>query len=237
MIVDSNVIVNHPIYPEESALESIINILDEDRVDKAGISTLKPMADYQYKDGNSFIGEVVKKYPKRFFGLAVINPFDLDETDRSIKDLGMKGVKLYPNYQWFYLDDALKVGERASKMRVPINVNVDPPRPSCFAQCGELAMRFPETEIIMGTIWSVHLWPEALVLAKKFKNLYLEIGPVASVFLKQAVKKLGAHRVVLGSGAPVMRPRAVIDHVNMLDITREEKDLVLGGNAESIFKL
>jgi predicted TIM-barrel fold metal-dependent hydrolase len=54
-----------------------------------------------------------------------------------------------------------------------------------------------------------------------------------------AVKTHGADHILLGSSFPVFYEWLAksVDAINALDITQDEKDLILGGNAQRIFKL
>lgn len=58
---------------------------------------------------NDFIADTVRRYPKRFFGLATL-PFNtpdsmLKEFDRAIGKLGMKGILLYSNLDGHFPDE------------------------------------------------------------------------------------------------------------------------------------
>jgi len=92
---------------------------------------------------NDGLSEVVKKYPKRFTGLAALpmgNPSQAaDELERAVKELGLKGGEICSNVRGEYLDDE-KFGvvfERAEKLGVPIYIH--PRQPS-------LAIRKPFTD-------------------------------------------------------------------------------------------
>jgi predicted TIM-barrel fold metal-dependent hydrolase len=54
-----------------------------------------------------------------------------------------------------------------------------------------------------------------------------------------AVKQHGADHILLGSSFPVFYEWLAksVDAINALDITQDDKDLILGGNAQRIFKL
>jgi len=57
--------------------------------------------------------------------------------------------------------------------------------------------------------------------------------------LECAVKTCGADHILLGSSFPVFYEWLArsVETINGLDITEEERDLILGGNAERIFKI
>jgi aminocarboxymuconate-semialdehyde decarboxylase len=82
---------------------------------------------------NDSISEVVKKYPSRFSAFAVIPlkniPAALDEMNRAINDLGMRGVTLQSNVDGKPLDNPefLPIFEKAAKMGMPISIHPGTP--------------------------------------------------------------------------------------------------------------
>ena len=73
-------------------------------------------------------------------------------------------------------------------------------------------------------------------------NIYYEMShaqPWGPVLLDAAVKILGADHIIFGSSYPVRREWLTegAAFVQNLDVAQEEKDLMLGGNAERIYKL
>ena len=73
-------------------------------------------------------------------------------------------------------------------------------------------------------------------------NIYYEMShaqPWGPVLLDAAVKILGADHIIFGSSYPVRREWLTegAAFVQNLDVPQEEKDLMLGGNAQRIYKL
>jgi predicted TIM-barrel fold metal-dependent hydrolase len=116
-------------------------------------------------------------------------------------------------------------------------VAVTPERPTNFCQVAELAEANPTLPVIMGQLWIPYFWPAATVLAVKYPNVYLELGMTCTKMLEDALAKIGPEKVLFGSGAPVQRPFAVIQHVRGLGLSRADQDLILGGNAERLLGL
>ena len=57
--------------------------------------------------------------------------------------------------------------------------------------------------------------------------------------LEFAVKELGAEHILFGTSYPVRREWLIkgVDHIRSLNISEQEKDLILGGNAQKLFNL
>ncbi len=74
------------------------------------------------------------------------------------------------------------------------------------------------------------------------RNIYFDMthaSPWGKAQLECAVKVLGADHILFGGGYPVRREWLLtgVDFVRSLDITEEEKSLILGGNAVRLFNL
>lgn len=238
MIVDINFSLKHPIYPTESTPEYLLNVMEGESVDRAIVSTLEPLTTYDFRKGNEYTGEVVGKHADKLVGIAMVNPYEPSEADRALGKLKLKGLKLHPEILMFRPDSEM-VGllvEKAIDFKVPIYISDGG---GDFASqpgvVGNLASMFPEAIIILGRMWDVEKWPDAIVSARINKNLMLEFSLTTTQYLLWAIRTLGAERLLLGSGAPEISPRAVIEHVNTLPITEKERRLILGGNAARIF--
>ncbi len=73
-------------------------------------------------------------------------------------------------------------------------------------------------------------------------NIYFDMChalPWGKEFLEFAIKAMGADHVLYGSSYPINPPWFFggVDFMNKLDITDEERALVMGGNAQRLFKL
>ena len=78
---------------------------------------------------NNFIASVVNKYPNRFIGMGTVPLQDvklaIEEMDRSVNELGLKGIQIGSNVNGLNLDDSsiYPFFEAAAKMNVPIFVH------------------------------------------------------------------------------------------------------------------
>jgi predicted TIM-barrel fold metal-dependent hydrolase len=101
-----------------------------------GVQTLeRDMAIRLSKEVNDWLGGVVKEYPTRFAGFAMLPtqspPDAADELERTVHQLGLKGALINGHTQGRYLDDDsfLPIFERAQALDVPIYLHpADPPQ-------------------------------------------------------------------------------------------------------------
>jgi predicted TIM-barrel fold metal-dependent hydrolase len=136
---------------------------------------------------NDAVAEFVAAAPGRRIGFLSIHPEvpgAEDELERARTDLGLKGIKLGPNYQVFdpLGRAALRVYELAERHGLPIlfHQGASPVReaPLRFAHplvMDEVAIRFPELRVVMAHLG--HPWQrETIVTIRKHPHLYADIS-------------------------------------------------------------
>ena len=86
-------------------------------------------------DSNDQLAEAIRKYPKRFTGLAAIAPQDpgsaAKELERGMKKLGLKGVVINSHTKGEYLDNPKfwEIFEAAESLNAPIYIHPQTPSP------------------------------------------------------------------------------------------------------------
>jgi predicted TIM-barrel fold metal-dependent hydrolase len=123
-----------------------IHIMDAAGIDmqvlshaQPGVQILKdedaPLAIAVSREVNDWLGEIVKIYPSRFAGFAMLptqSPLEAaDELERTVKKLNFKGALINGHTNGRYLDDASfrPLLERAERLEVPIYIHpTDPPK-------------------------------------------------------------------------------------------------------------
>lgn len=127
----------------------------------AGMSTI---------DGVRFVNDelskLVKEHPDRFVGTAVVDPFSgtvaLEEVDRAVTQLGMKGVSMLTNYDGLYADaeEFFPVYRLAEELHVPVFLHPVPTQPFWRERPGDgpglngLSMLFDTTLCIARMAWN-----------------------------------------------------------------------------------
>ncbi len=187
---------------------------------------------------NDYIASAVKMHPDRLTGFCRLDPNygerALMELERSARKLGLRGIKLHPTSQNFYLDNQwlYDILAAASEMGMPVIFDsckkMSPP--SRFAK---LATEFTDLKIIMAHI---SLIDESVAAAKAASNIYL--GTTGYFNLKRlahAVKEVGAHRFVSGSDSPYIKMHREVEKIRDIpSITDEEVSRIAGGNIARI---
>jgi predicted TIM-barrel fold metal-dependent hydrolase len=81
------------------------------------------------KIANDAISEICRKYPRRFIGLATLPtasiPGSVDELQRGVEELGLKGFGCYSNLNGRALDheDLFPLYERIARLRLPVYIH------------------------------------------------------------------------------------------------------------------
>lgn len=232
---------------------------------------------------NDGLAKVVKKYPKHFQALAMLPLIDtklaLNELDRAILDLGLKGMCMLTNVAGKTSDSdfLLPVYERAQSLGIPIFIHPTTPLGAQVMQEWRLAVilgfefdimlsatrlayagvleKFPELNFVIshlgagipflaGRIDRGYDDPTCGIKTKRptseyLKELYCDTVSFYKPALMMAYQFYGADRMVLGSDFPLLigdLPGAV-PSIEAMDISKEEKAKILGGNVQRLLKL
>ncbi|MHC4537163.1 MAG: amidohydrolase family protein [Planctomycetota bacterium] len=136
---------------------------------------------------NQRTAEFVHAYPQKLIGFLSVHPEDddaLQEIEHGMNELGLKGIKLGPNYQNFdpLSDSACAVYERAQVLGLPILFHQGT-SPQQFAPLeyahplamDKVAIRFPELRIVMAHMG--HPWQEdTIAVIRKHKHVFADIS-------------------------------------------------------------
>jgi len=185
-----------------------------------------------YRAGNDGLLEAMHRYPGRVHGYAVANPWDgqaaLKEIERCL-DAGMRGIKLHVSHTRLDYDRprVLPFFTLAVERDVPLLVH-------CFdggRSVDRVAAQVSEAVIIMGHMGG-YMWPQAIEVAARHPNLYLEICCSCSEIgsIESAVAAVGPERVLFGTDMPLLDPCSSLYKVYDADIDERAKALILGGN-------
>ena len=190
-------------------------------------------------DVNDATATFVNAYPDRLIGFLSVHPHASDcmaQFERCRTDLGLKGVKLGPNYQNFdpLEPRALAIFDQAQKHNLPVlfHQGTSPAReaPIRYAHpllIDEIAIRYPDLKIVMAHLG--HPWQvETCVVVRKHPNVYADLSanfyrPFS--YWEQMVKATEwnvLHKIFFGTDFPVTTVQESIDHL------RRVNDIVAG---------
>jgi len=140
---------------------------------------------------NDYIAAIVRSHPGTFIGFASVNPCyqgvrsAVDELERSVVDLGLSGLKLYPMYQHWSPNDrelAFPIFAKAADLGIPVLVHqagstridarMELGRPALLDDVGR---EFRDLRVVIahcGIPWV----SEAMFLLTKHPNFYADLS-------------------------------------------------------------
>ena len=212
-------------------------------------------------DTNDYVASIVKAHPQQFIGFASVDPWKGKsatlELERSVKELGLKGLKLHPVHQSFFPNDArfYPLYEKAAELGVPVLFH------SGFAGAGagmpggaglklkysapipgidDVAADFPQLTIIMAH----PAWPwteEQIAVALHKANVFLDLSGWSPRFIPEALVREANTRlqdkVLFGSDYPYIQPDRWLRDFESLAIRDEVRPKLLLENARRVLKL
>ncbi len=170
-----------------------------------------------------------------------------DELDR-LAEAGIKGLKLHPEYQQFYVDAdfMLPIYARIRELgfivvfHAGIDVGIAPPvhgTPQHFANILDL---LPKGRTVLAHMGGWKSWDsvENLLVGS---HLLFDTS-FSSEFMSQdqihrMIRNHGADKFLMGSDSPWSDQATAIDEIKNLELADAEEQAILGGNAARILKL
>ncbi|GKX32698.1 MAG: amidohydrolase [Rhizobiaceae bacterium MnEN-MB40S] len=202
---------------------------------------------------------VLQKYPDRFFGWCGINPLGGMDTLRyieyAVKELGFKGVHVYPHWFGVPINDRTywPIYAKCCELDVPITLQVGRQSPRSGGKlCGrpvwieDAAFEFPELKLI-GLHIGIPFDFEMTSAAMSYENVFIiaDAHPPSSwsphfvdyLSRPSLANKDGIKKVMWGTDWPVQELGQSISEVRALDISEEAMEGLLGANAVRILNL
>ena len=188
-----------------------------------------------------------------------------DELEDAYRELGMRGLKLAPCYQMYHPADpiAFPVYAQAQELGMPVLIHQAwtrmreaPMKWQHPILLDDVALAFPELRIIIahvGLPWQV----DALHLAAKHPHVYVDVsardlpnygGGFRALFQELSLARtlMILDKVLYGSDFPLTHPATYLDQIKNINqyaeeageppLSQEEIDMLVGGNAERLFR-
>ena len=183
-------------------VESMIEDMDSAGIEMAVGCSLGQMVD------NSYVAEVARKYGDRIVGFGQVDPRSPDaviEIHSWAEQGVLRGLKLHPTMHGYHFADHGMLDPVFSACRdedlvVLVNALDDP---FCAPlSIEEIARGFPEVSVLvahMGTVWNVM---EAVLVAGRNENIYLETSTAQLLDVKTAYEEIGPQKIVMGTDWP-----------------------------------
>jgi predicted TIM-barrel fold metal-dependent hydrolase len=215
--------------------DELLREMERYGVDRAVICPVDRYIAVDNREGNDLVLRTMHAYPDRFYAFATANPWyaqrAVEELKRAIKE-GARGIKLHPALQGFLLCDDLvyPLLEVAQDYGVPVFFHTGTPAFSQPMHVAELALRFPEVNLIMGHMGSTDFWLDAVPAALQAKNIYLDTSWSLPAKIHRAVSAVGAERVLFGTDSPLSTLHLEMGCIHAAKLTDDVRAKVMGDN-------
>jgi predicted TIM-barrel fold metal-dependent hydrolase len=247
MTVDAHAYCGKSIMGYGATAEEILKRCDGLSIEKAVLIPVKPRG-YHLGPENTFIAETVKARSDRFTGFARVDPRlgdeALAEMERAITVLGLRGLYLNPWEETYRINESIvdPFMEKARSMNIPVMIKGGHPVVSEPSQIADLARRFPETKVIATSGGQINICggalQDAMIMLEENKNVYMETsGIYREDFIEEMTRKIGAGRLIFGSGSPLFDAGLELQRVTRAHIGEDEKKQISGLTIKNLLSL
>ena len=217
--------------PVKMGRAEIIANMEEAGIDISVLLVMAKKGDLaKTREQNDWLSNICRENP-RFVGFGSVHPGDgsaaLEEMDRCVKELGLKGFKLHPNTQEFDCGDPalIEVLKRAAELDVPVIIDsyspIDDTQPSKLFK----AIWFsPETKVCLAHVgmWRFMDFGVCGFLKQRTAidlNVYFDLSASCVLFYQTPfqeqfcwiTRQIGPDNLLFGSDFPLFFPKSNLD--------------------------
>ena len=185
---------------------------------------------------------------KELIPFCTVNPFDDPNPTATVRRLhaeGFKGIKLYPTYNHFYVNEAkmYPVYAVATELNMPVLIHTGS---SVFQNArmkygnpifvDDVAVDFPDLTLVMAHGGRGPWYEEAMTMIRLHKNVYIDVTglPVRKLPGYFPEMERFSHKFIFGTDWPQISPKKSLATFHELGLSEKALDSILGGNAARI---
>ncbi len=230
----------------EATVNGLLRVMDEAGVGAAVLAPVATRPD-QVRSINEWAARIQSE---RIVCFGALHPdvSDLvDEVEKMVA-LGLRGVKLQPNFQQFSPDDrALFPAYEAAAGRLIVlfhsGQEIKPfaqvyARPAALARVHE---RFPDLRMVVAHMGGYQMWDEVRshLVGKDvyFDSSYCGEGDLSDGDFAQLARAHGIERIMFGTDFPWSHPRRDLARLRRMDFTAAELEAIEWRNAAALLDL
>lgn len=196
---------------------------------------------------NKYIAETVEKSEGLMTGLGALHP-DSETIEADIEEiisLGLKGVKMHPDFQKFCIDDKKchKIYELCQRNKLPVLLHTGDSRYdySNPQRMKKVLEDFPELTVVGAHFGGWSCWKEAAETLSEYKNFYVDCSSsfdwLSADESKELVRIYGADHVLFATDFPMWNHKTELQHFTEMNLTDEENQMILYKNAIKLFNI
>ena len=224
---------------------SVENLLREEQ--KAGISRCvisnSAVTPHQVHDVNTFLASAAASHPS-FVGFGSIYPgmdgFE-EELDR-IVSLGLRGLKIHPDFQKLPIDDpsGIETYRAVARRGLPVLFHMGDDRYdfSSPERLTNLLRRVPDLQVVAAHFGGWNIWPQSLAHPQPESVLYDTSSTTPMIprdFVLRMLDRFGPERFLFGSDFPMWEPVKMVEQFRGLGLDENTLCRIFSGNFEALF--
>ena len=228
-------------------VESLKERMAEDGISAAVVLNIATN-EHQQKSVNDYAISINNK--KDIFSFGSVFPFSADAFDEleRIKDAGLLGVKLHPDYQGFCVDDEqlFPLYKKISSLglitvfHAGFDYGFPPPYGGMPKAMAKAASRF-DTPVVAAHWGGINCNEEVLKHLCGLENVYFDCSFGYSMmpryFAEKILEKHGADKILFGTDTPWHTAELELRLLNNLGIGQEDMEKITHKNAEKLLKI
>jgi len=179
-----------------------------------------------------------------FIGFGTLHPkFDnIEHEVERIVSLDIRGIKLHPDFQRFYIDDAEMMPiYSAIQKKLPLLIHMGDENLE-FSEPKRLAKildKFPDLTVIAAHLGGYSAWDDSVKYLVG-RNVYFDTSSSLMFIDKEKSMKIikthGVEKILFGSDYPMWSHKDELIRLCNLDLTSRELELILYENATALFQ-
>lgn len=198
---------------------------------------------------NSWAEMINKEYDNLIsFGTLHPRQNDWDDTIRGLVDNGIKGIKLHPDYQEFFVDEpdlipmyrAISDAGLVLLFHAGVDIGLPPPIHCTPDRLARVLDAVPDLKVIAAHMGGYKCWDDVrkyLVGRDLYFDTSYSIADLGKEEMLDIVKTHGVERILFGTDSPWTDQSKEVAAIRSLPLSDEEINEILGGNAVRLLNL
>ena len=229
---------------------TIANLLEREQ--QAGLEKCVVLcaatAPAQVIPANNYAISLQREHPEQVIAFGTVHPaYENWENELArIKAAGIRGIKLHPDFQSFWLDDPrlLPIFEAAQKdfvFEIHIGDRTSPEKnPSCPYKLASILRQFPGIRVIAAHFGGYRMWSHALEVFSdnRFENLWFDTSSTTPFATPELAHKLlntfPRERILFGTDWPLYDPVEELQRLQNLGGLKDSEMEVIMSNASAL---
>lgn len=234
----------HHQWPGGGSIDDLLASMDDAKVAASLIFSCATKPE-QVIPANDFLAQALSDHPERFYAFGTLHPDfrDIPGELRRMKDLGLKGIKIHPDFQKIYIDEPrmMRIYELIGD-ELPVMIHMGDRRTD-FSSPWRLAKVLDDLshlKVIAAHFGGYSEWDE---VEKHLvgRDVWFDTSSTFWELPAEQARKIalahGTDKILFGSDYPASLPAQAIADVLTMGLSQEDNEKIFYRNAEKLLGL